>query len=379
MTAVNTAANARVNELIRTQIAERRQIGVQVCAYQNGEMIVDAWAGAMGPGEGRPVQADSLFLSFSTTKGVAATLVHMLADRGLLDYDAPVAKYWPAFAQKGKEGITVAQAMSHQAGLHRMPEPFEPEHITDWDAGIRRMEEGEPAYPPGTATGYHAVTWGWIVGGLVQGVTGKHIRDVIREEIAVPLDAQDEMFVGIPDGLDKRLTTLEIAIAGEGLPIEEDAEFYKAMPKTMWQHFNEIPFRKACLPSGNGHFTARALAKMYAALAGDGSFGGTRLVSPERIPEMQRLITNDVDVVLGMPTRKGIGFFLGGEQNGIHGPIGPNESAFGHPGAGGSVAFADPDARLAVAVTVNKMSFPNPGEGATLEICDLIREELGTG
>ena len=377
MTSTTTAVNTRVNELIRTQIAEGRQIGVQVCAYFDGDLVVDAWAGRMGPKDGRPVTEDSLFLSFSTTKGIASTLIHMLAERGLIDYDEPVAKYWPAFGQNGKDRLTIAQMMSHQAGLHRMPEPFAPEHITDWDDGIRRMEEGVPAYEPGTATGYHAVTFGWLVGGLVQAVTGKHIKDLIRTEIAEPLGEADNMFVGIPHGLDDRLTTLEIVPAGEGLPIEDDAEFYKAMPKTMWQHFNSMPFREACLPSGNGHFTARSLAKMYAALAGDGSIEDTRLVQPDRIAYMQQLQTADVDVVLGMPTPKSIGFFLGGEAEGIHGPTGPRPTAFGHPGAGGSVGFADPEASLSVGVTLNKMSYPDPGEGVTLEICDLIRSELG--
>lgn len=372
----DTAMNAAVSDLIQRQVAEGRQIGVQVAAYKDGKFVVDAVAGRMGPDDARAVQPDSLFLSFSTTKGVAALALHMLADRGQLDYDAPVAKYWPAFAQNGKERVTVAQAMSHQGGLHAMPVPFAPEHITDWDAGIKRMEEATPAWEPGTATGYHAVTYGWIVGGIVKGVTGRHIKDFIAEEIATPLGVADEMYVGIPAGLDDRLTTLKIQVAGEGLPIPDDADFYKAMPKLMWPHFNGMPFRQACLPSGNGHFTARALARMYAALAGDGSVDGVRLVSPGRRAHMQRVMTTDVDRVLGVAMTKGIGFFMGGEVNGIHGATGPRTSAFGHPGAGGSVAFADPDAGLAVAVTINKMQSPLPGEGTTLEICDLIRKEL---
>ena len=372
----NTAVNTAVSDLIQRQVAEGRQIGVQVAAYKDGKPVVETVAGQMGPDDARPVQPDSLFLSFSTTKGVAALALHMLADRGQLDYDAPVAKYWPAFAQNGKERVTVAQAMSHQGGLHAMPVPFMPEHITDWDAGIKRMEEATPAWEPGTATGYHAVTYGWIVGGIVHGVTGRHIKDFIAEEIATPLGMANEMYVGIPEGLDTRLTTLKIQVAGEGLPIPDDADFYKAMPKLMWPHFNGMPFRQACLPSGNGHFTARALARMYAALAGDGSVDGVRLVSPDRRAHMQRVMTRDVDRVLGVAMTKGIGFFMGGEVNGIHGATGPRTSAFGHPGAGGSVAFADPETGLAVAVTINKMQSPLPGEGTTLEICDLIRKEL---
>lgn len=377
MTATAAAVNEKVHSLIQAQVTRGDQIGVQVCAYHRGAPVVDTVAGTFGPGDARPVRQDTVFCSFSTTKGVAATAIHMLADRGLLDYDAPVAKYWPAFGQHGKDRLTVAQAMSHQAGLHAMPEPHRPEHITDWDAGIRRMEEGIPAYEPGTATGYHAVTYGWIAGGIVEGVTGRHIKDFIRDEIAVPLGVEDELYVGIPDGIEDRLATLEIIAAGEGLDLPPESDFYKAMPKAMWPHFNGMPFRKACLPSGNGHFSARALARMYAALAGDGSIDGVRLVSPGRRASMQRIMTTDVDRVLGLPMTKGIGFFMGGEADGIHGPQGPRVTVFGHPGAGGSVAFADPEAGLAVAVTLNKMQYTLPGQGPTLEICDLIRSELG--
>jgi CubicO group peptidase (beta-lactamase class C family) len=378
VTTTGTTVNARVLDLIERQVAEGRQIGVQVCAYRNGERIVDAWAGTMGEHDPRRVQPDTLFHSFSTTKGVAATAVHILADRGLIDYDAPVARYWPAFAQHGKDRITVAQALSHQAGLHAMPSPFRVEHLTDWEDGIRRMEEGVPAYEPGTATGYHAVTFAWVVGGIVQGATGRHIKDLIREEIAEPLGVADEMYVGIPDGLDDRLATVKIFAAGEGSPIPADHDFYRAMPPEQWQHFNEMRVRKACLPSGNGHFTARALAKMYAALASGGEADGVRLVSRARIAQMQRLMTEAEDRVLMTPVSKGVGFFLGGSvRDGVPGPMGPRKTAFGHPGAGGSVAFADPEAGLAIAVTINKMAFPLPGEGATLEICNLIREELG--
>lgn len=375
----DTSVNARVTALIEQQIADGKQIGVQVCAYQGADVVVDTCAGTMGPDDPRPVAGDTLFLSFSATKGVAATAIHMLVDRGQIELDAPVARYWPAFAANGKDALTVAQAISHQGGLHRMPSPFRPEHITDWDAGIRRMEEGVPAYPPGTATGYHAVTWGWIVGGIVQGATGRHIKDVIAEEVAAPLGVADEMYVGIPDGIEERLATLELSGLGPpaGAEFDRDAETFRAMPPEQWGFFNDMSFRKACLPSGNGHFTARALARMYAALANGGAIDGVRLVAPERIAGMQALQTDAVDVVLGNPIRKAAGFFLGNEVSGVHGPMGPRTTAFGHPGAGGSVAFCDPEAGLAVAVTLNKMAGGGPGGSPTLDICDLIRQELG--
>src|SRR5690606_6035236 len=236
---------------------------------------------------------------------------------------------WPEFGQHGKGRVTVAQALSHQVGLHAMRRPFVPAHASDWEGGLRYMAEGVPAWEPGSATGYHAFTWGWLVGGIVQGATGRHIRDVIEDEIAKPLGVSGEMYVGIPAGVEDRLTTLEIHAAGEGMGLPEDSDFFKAMPPEMWQYFNDMEMRAACVPSGNGHFTARALAKMYAALANGGEVDGVRLVSKERIAHMQRLMTDEVDRVIGVPIRKTIGYFTGGETGGIHGPMGPRESAFG--------------------------------------------------
>ena len=379
---VMTKVNDRVSDLINKQVSDGRQIGVQVCAYMDGRRVVDTWAGNMGPADPRPVWADSLFCSWSTTKGVTATAIHMLADRGIIDYDARVADYWPEFAQNGKEGITVTQALSHQAGIHALPSPFSLDFLLDWDAGIEYVEKAKPAYPPGSKTGYHAFTFGLIAGGIIQGATGRHIKDLIREEIAEPLGVDDEMFIGIPDGVEERLTSIDVwdipkTFKEIGLKLPPDHDWFKAMPNEMWNHVNNMKVRKACIPAGNGHFTARALAKMYAAFARDGVIDGVRLVSPEGIKEMNRLVIEEFDIVIGAKSRRGIGFSLGGPIEGVTGAMGSSETAFGHGGAGGSIAFADPEAKLAVAVTLNKMQFEQPGKGRTLEICDLIREELG--
>jgi CubicO group peptidase (beta-lactamase class C family) len=377
---VNDALNTRVHELLLQQIERGDHIGVQVCAYQGGEPIVDTWAGTVGPGDDRPVQPDSLFCSFSTTKGVAATALHILADRGLIEYDAPVAKYWPEFARNGKERVTVAQAMSHQAGLHAVRQPHSIAFVEDWDGYVRWIAEQTPAWEPGTATGYHALTYAWIVGGIVQGASGRHIKDIIREEIAAPLGVADEMFVGIPEGVEQRLTTLQQAppiAPPPGAPLP-GKEFFEAMPPQSDFTFNDMRLRRACVPSANGHFSARALARMYGALANGGEVDGVRLVSKERVREMQRICTREPDrVIMGIPLTKGIGYFMGGTLNGMVGAAGPRETAFGHPGAGGSIAFADPEVGLAIAVTLNKMQNSMQGEGPTAEVCHLIRRELG--
>ncbi len=382
MTTTETALNGKVQALLQDQIVRGTQLGTQVCAYKDGEMIVDTWAGEIGPDDARPVQADTLFPSFSTTKGVAATALHILADKGVIDYDAPVVKYWPAFGAHGKDKLTVAQAMSHQGGLHAAP----PNDVSlDWERALDFIANGVPAWEPGTATGYHALTYAWVAGGIVQHASGRHIKDVIQEEIARPLGVEGEMYVGIPDGIEGRLAWLktpepptpEQAAASPFASLPEDHDFFKAMPRTGGLNFNDMDVRKACIPSANGHFTARALAKMYAALANGGQVDGVRLVSPERIAKMSTIQVDWPDRVLFMPMRKSIGFFNGGSMMGQHGAMGPRETAFGHPGAGGSIAFADPDVNLSIAVTINKMMSTLQAEGPTYEICELIRNELG--
>ena len=154
---IDTALNEKVHALLENQIERGWQLGTQVAAYRHGQPLVSTWAGLADVRANLPVKEDTLFSVFSTTKGVGALAIHILADRGLLDYDAPVAKYWPEFAQNGKGNITVAQAMSHQGGVHRVPRPLTIEFATDWEAGLRWIEEMTPAYEPGTKTGYRCV------------------------------------------------------------------------------------------------------------------------------------------------------------------------------------------------------------------------------
>ncbi|MCC6386155.1 MAG: beta-lactamase family protein [Dehalococcoidia bacterium] len=379
---MDSELNGRVKALIARQIAEGRQIGTQVCAYRDGHLIVDAWDGQMGAHDERRVGPDSLFSSFSTTKGVAATILHMLAGRGLLDYDAPVAKYWPEFARAGKGEVTVAQAMSHQAGLHAVPRPFTIEFIEDWEGALDWIAAQAPAYPPGTNTGYHAFTYAWVVGGIIQKASGRHIKEWLAEDLAGPLGVGDSMFIGIPEGVDERLTTLKNAPPpAPGTPnpaaaLGPDHPMFQAMPMRTNFTFNDARTRRACLPSANGHFNARALARMYGALANGGEIDGVRIIASECIPHMYRLMTDGTDIVLGQRLRKGIGFFLGGSEEAGASALGPSHTTFGHPGAGGSVGWADPEQRLSVAVTINQMHSGLQGEGPVAEICNFIRAEI---
>lgn len=366
--------NDKIDSLIEKQVSDGRQIGVQVCAYQQGKKILETCAGQMGPTDTRPVNNNSLFFSWSMVKGVAATALHIMADKGHIEYDAPVTEYWPDFGKHGKEKISVTQAMSHQAGIYALPKPLKMEHLTDWEIGIKHIENAVPAFKPGTKTGYHGVTYAWIVGGIIQGATGLHIKDVIKAEIAEPLGVENEMYVGIPDGVDDRLTNLDIWDSTK-FETPEDHPLLEALPHELWQYANDMRVRKACIPSINGHFTARALARMYGALANGGSVDGVRLVSETRVEEMYHLMTDEMDVVLGEPRRRGIGFMLGGVDKSA---LGRRETVFGHGGAGGSGAFADPEVGLSIAVTLNKMMRElDPTTSRAAEICNLIRDELG--
>jgi CubicO group peptidase (beta-lactamase class C family) len=376
----NEALNRKVDELIVRQQAEGTQLGTQVCAYLNGKKVVDTWAGPMGLDDPRPVKPDTLFSSFSTTKGPAAACLHVLADRDLIDYDAPVARYWPEFGVHGKDRVTVAQAMSHQAGLHAVPDDFGLAFVNDWDGAISWIAAQEPAWEPGTASGYHAFTYAWVVGGIIKAATGRHIAEVLRTEIAVPLGVEDEMYMGISDeALDRCATLTPFPRPPADAPrmqIGPDHPMLKAMPPGNPLNFNDPEVRKACVPSANGHFSARALARMYGALANGGEIDGVRIVSEERIRHMYRLMTCEPDRVIMLPLRKGIGFFLGGTIDGVAGAQGPRESAFGHAGAGGSVAFADPEVGLSIAVTLNKLGSSLQAEGPAAQIANLIRDEL---
>jgi CubicO group peptidase (beta-lactamase class C family) len=370
---VNQALNENVKKLIQNQISNRRQYGVQVSAFQYGEKIVDTWAGTMGPNDPRPVQHDSLFCSASTTKGVASTAIHILAEKEIIDYNAPITQYWPEYGKHGKDETTVAQALSHQTGIYKRPSTQDFD-IFDFESGLKYIEDTKPEFKPGTKTAYQALTFSWIVGGIIQKASGRHPSDVIREDIAEPLGISDEMYVGIPDGVEDRLTTLEVWDPSTwGLPL--DSETFKAIPgfRDGWEIYNTMKFRKACLLSSNGHFTAHGLARMYGALANGGEIDGVRLVSPERVRAMQVLVTDRVDIIPRIAIRRGIGFSLGRPFT----VYGPRLTSFGHGGSGGSTGFADPDVGLSIAVTLNKWAFhKSPEENRTQEICNLIRKEL---
>lgn len=376
--------NSRVLQAVNEVIEQGPEVGMQVAAYLNGELVVDVHAGVADEESGRPVDADTIFTVFSATKGVAATALHLQAERGLIEYDAPMVKYWPEFGANGKESATVLHALTHRAGVPQMPDGTTAEQICDWDGMVSAIAALTPEWTPGERTGYHGYTFGWLVGELVRRTDPQHrpFGQFVQDEICGPL-GMDSFWMGIPDEAEPRCARLinTPPPAPDAPTPPPDALIFRAIPRsigTTQEVFGRPDVRRACIPGAGGITDARSLARHYALLAGLGTLDGTRLLSPERVRLASSLQTDEVDAAMGRPVRKGMGYFLAGpDATGAVGPMGPNPAGFGHPGAGGSIGFCDPDAGLAVAIAKNRMLAPmSPEENTVLKVANAVREAL---
>jgi CubicO group peptidase (beta-lactamase class C family) len=359
-----------VANVFRQQL-RRTTGGAAVAVYQHGELVVDLWGGARND-DGDPWERDSLAMCFSTTKGLTSTALHLLADRGLVDYKAPVAQYWPEFAQAGKDETRVLDLLTHSAGLHRIRSVIDDaKRMLDWDYMVDALAAAEPAYKPGTNTGYHALTYGWLVGELVRRVSGLPLDQFVRREIAEPLGAND-LYLGCPVSERHRLATLRpmgsVTIGPRPLRVlqrqigEQFGRAFSAVhaPINPRRMINALVPRgiedvlwtgdilDASVPAANGFFTARSLARLYAMIAGQGELDGVRLLSPDTVEQMGRVRVWRRDLVLVVPMRWRLGYHLVGTTRGVVG------EAFGHFGFGGSGGWADPTRNLAVAMVCNR-------------------------
>jgi CubicO group peptidase (beta-lactamase class C family) len=349
---------ARVRDVFAEQLANPGELGAAIVVTLDGRTVVDLWGGHADAARTRPWTADTLVNVFSTTKGMAALCAHRLADQGKLDLDAPVARYWPEFGQAGKEAIPVRWLLDHSAGLAAIEKPLPAGAICEWDAMARALAEQAPLWAAGTAHGYHALTFGWLVGELVRRIAGRSVGRFFRDEIAGPLGA--DFWIGTDAALDARTAELvpgPLAMAGE-------ADFFRelmarAKPWALKSFLNPLPpeggmngraWRAAEIPAANGHASARGLARVYSALACGGTLEGVGVVSRAQIDVARSEQRHGADELLPLVTRFGLGYQLGTKAE----PIGPG-GAFGHAGAGGSLGFADPDARLGFGYVMNRM------------------------
>ncbi|MBG6120034.1 MULTISPECIES: serine hydrolase domain-containing protein [unclassified Sphingobium] len=351
-------AQDAVQALLDRLVAEGSEIGIQVCAYQGETCVVDAWSGVTEKGGNVAVTPDTLFNVFSVTKAVCSTAVHMQVERGLVDYDAPVATYWPEFAAAGKGDITVRQVLSHVSGVYRMPPDVTPELMTNWDWMCRRIAEMPASYPAGSRSSYQAMTFGWLTGEIVRRTDPKRrpFGQFIRDEIALPLGA-DDLWVGIDDAVEPRVATLDpesVYVAPDGNAMREATP----LQVDLMPHVFELPFvRRATIGAVGGIFNARSCARLWAMLANCGTLGGVRLLSADRVESFTqpRPHFDDADpVFFGMKVPIAwSGYWLGGDNPPVSAPRNPR--ALSHPGMGGNIGWADLDSGLAVAFCHNRM------------------------
>lgn len=342
-----------VQQAIDQLVDSGAERGIQVAAYKRGELVVDAVAGIADPLTGRPVQADTPFYNFSIVKGAAATLAHMLVERGMFGYDTPLVELWPEFGAHGKQKVTVRQVLNHSAGVPAIPMTTTPEDLCDWDKMCASIADSEPWWEAGTKVGYHAYTFGYLVGEIVRRATGKPISQVLLEEVAGPLGVGDELYFGMPKSEQGRLARLEDAESEAG-PMAEmppDLPMFKAGPMSLMPTAtlgNRADILGADIPAG-GKTSARAIARMYAALLGE--VDGIRLISADRLGEATAVSMSGTDAIFGMPTKWALGYAIGGLGT-------PNDSdtVFGVGGAGGSFACADTASGVTFAVTKNRLT-----------------------
>ena len=354
-----------VGNEFKRNFAERGEIGAAVAAYWRGEKVVDLWGGRRTPTGHDPWNEDTLVVVNSTTKGLSAMTIAVANSRGWIDYDTPVAEYWPEFAQNGKQAVTVRQLLGHEAGLVWIDEPLRPEDMRDLDRVSAALARQKPAWKPGSRHGYHAMTIGLYMQELIRHVDPAHrtLGQFFAEEIAAPLGI--EFYIGlprdIPDGRLAQLRLFSPMRAIRALPSAPKGYVMRILwPWSLLRKSlmfadmdpNDRTLLDIEIPAGNGVGTARAIARAYSAFAEGGAELG---ITPETLASLTAV--NDPersrDAVMGVPSWLSLGFLRPGPQL----DWGSSRRAFGTPGAGGSFGFADPDARLGYAYVMNNMEF----------------------
>ena len=356
----------RVRDEFVRNFRERGEFGASVCVIVDGEVVVDLWGGVAVSSTNEPWQEDTLVQVWSSTKGATALCAHILVDRGLLDLDAPVVKYWPEFGQKGKEATTVAMLMSHQAGVPAIREDLPRGAFYDWDLMTSALAAEEPFWEPGTRNGYHAFTFGFLVGELIRRVSGKSLGTFFRDEVATPLGL--DFWIGLPEEEEPRVAPTilpPLPKLGESVFFDQALTDQTSIPYLVFFNNGLYLFESdsraahaAEIGASGGITNARGLARMYAPLAGGG--GGVELVGSDTLARMARVASATSRDVTGLiPTRFALGFVKSmdnrRQRHGMQDSVILGEEAFGHSGFGGSAGFADPRTGLAFGYTMNMM------------------------
>lgn len=359
-------------------------VGAACAVYVDGAAVVDLWGGLADRDAGRPWHDDTLCITFSTTKGVTAVVCNRLIEQGRLDPDAAVAQYWPEFAANGKASITVADVLSHRAGLADCAGTFTLDEVMAVQPVVDALAGQAPSWEPGTAHGYHARTYGWLTGEIVRRVTGVSLGTWFRAELADPLGL--DFHIGLPEALEPRVARLYPPVTDPEVQALLDA--FLADPSTLMGRvmsgpsglfryddmWNTRALHATEMPSSNGIGDARSLARLYAACVGDVEThaGPFRALSDATVERASVLRSEGTDCVLGIPMAFGLGFAGPATL-----PAAAGARAFGHSGAGGSTAFGDPDARIGFGYVMNQMQLDATGDARAESLAAAAYEALG--
>jgi CubicO group peptidase (beta-lactamase class C family) len=346
-------ANDKVRATLEALVRDTPELGLQVAAYLDGKLVVDAYAGRADEATGKKVDADTLFMLSSTTKGVTSTCMHILVEKHKLDYDMPIVKVWPEFGAHGKELATLRHALTHQTGVPQTPVGYTPEWLPDWDKMCRGIADLTPMFPIGQRTAYHSLNFGYINGEILRRVDGRPIAKFLQDEICKPLGINGA-YLGVPDSELHRVAVLTDAPPA---PAEYDARMVgEPAGSHVAQAFNRREVLQAAIPASGGVFSARGLARHYAMLANWGQLDRVRVLAEARIRAGIELQSFEMDEIYRVRVRRALGYRRGRDT----GPLASPE-AFGHVGGGGSFGYADPSRKLAIGFEKNYFAYLSGG------------------
>jgi len=356
---------SKVRETFEKLYKEDREIGSCFAVYKDGNPLVDLWGGFQDKDKTKPWQKDNLVTVYSTTKGVAAFCIALAMEKGLLKYEEKVSTYWPEFANNGKENITVGMLMSHQAGICS-PETRNVDDYYNQNLMSKKLAGMTPIWEPGTASGYHSMTFGWLTSELILRVTGKSLGTFFREEVGDQHEI--DFFIGLPESEDHRVAELVPfdIVRNENSEQQQveltDAQKSQRNSAGTLDIQNTKAWRQAEIPSANGQGNAAGLAKLYSLIVPEDN--SLKLLKDDTINQMTTMQIEGRDLVLAVQVRWGVGFILNKHKI-IYGPI---EGAFGHSGYGGSCAFGDPENKIGVSYVMNRMLDNFNADGRSIEL-----------
>jgi CubicO group peptidase (beta-lactamase class C family) len=347
------AANDKVRAVLESIVKDTTEIGLQVAAYVDGKLVIDAWAGLADEATKRPIDGDTMFMLSSTTKGVTATCMHVMAEKHKVSYDMPIVKVWPEFGQNGKEAATLRHALSHQTGVPQTPVGYTPDWLPDWDRMCRGIAAMKPLYPIGQRTAYHSLNYGYINGEILRRVDGRTIAQFLQDEICRPLGING-IYLGVPD---RELPRVAVLTDAPPAPAEYDARMVgEPAGSSVAKVFNRREVQQASIPGSGGIMSARGLARHYAMLANWGELDGVRVLPEARVRAGIELQSYEWDEVYWIRARRALGYRRGRDT----GPL-ASEDAFGHVGGGGSFGYADPARRLGIGFAKNYFNYATGG------------------